>query len=232
MSQRFSLFYAGFTANTPAMYFEKMSFLKEHELEPNDLIHNCIIRLSGEIIARQEEFTSYLKIANSLAARFDFGGMPEPSDAEAYTKWLSNYIQIFENEFPMNRIDHYYFHYARKISEIIGNMGLAKCFTELTLATERQMDMSHKIEKYIKDTDYILFKLMASAALLASEPRQNYFNVFYKNMTNEFSCFKNLQPQTMPEAELKQLVENLDTYSCSVMDGFKKCIGMLKELQV
>jgi len=44
---------------------------------------------------------------------------------------------------------------------------------------------------------------MAAAALLSSEPRQNYFNVFYRSISEEFQPFKNINVSELSELDCK-----------------------------
>jgi hypothetical protein len=232
MSQRFSLFYAGFTAYAPALYFNQLAFINTYESDEDERVRNCISEFSKGLINKEDEYLSHVKTATSIAKHFEIETLQFPVAAKDFFDWLNHYIDTIEKQFPMSRIDHYYFLYARKISEILCCTGLIRSYIDVTLSLEKQLDLSKKIEKCLKDVEYIIFKLMAAAALLSSEPRQNYFIVFYKALNLGFQVFKDISVIDLKEQELKELSVKLEEYECTVMDGFKKCIGMLKELGI
>jgi hypothetical protein len=73
---------------------------------------------------------------------------------------------------------------------------------------------------------------MAATALLSSEPRQNYFNAYYKSLCTEFEVLKNNAILQSSNEELELLILAAKNYDTVVMDGFKKCVGLLKELDI
>ncbi|PBQ33947.1 hypothetical protein CNR22_19920 [Sphingobacteriaceae bacterium] len=232
MSQRFTLFYAGFTAYAPALYFSELEFIEFCKNEKDEVLSEYISKFSDTLQDKYYESNAHLKTAISVAEHLDIDIQKHPQSFEEYFNWVSHYTECFEREFPMARIDHYYFLFARKISEILNNLGLLKIYTDLKISHESSPDLSKKMEKCLKDIEYILFKLMAAAALLSSEPRQNYFNVFYRSICQEFHAFKGIDLNDLQEPQLKQLKKMVEDYNLHVMDGFKNCISMLKELGI
>jgi len=232
MSQRFTLFYAGFTAYMPALYFSQLEFIDLCKTEENEVVNKYISEFSISLKDKVYENNAHIKTAVSIAEHLEIKTLPNPLTYEDYFNWLSNYSDCFEKEFPMGRIDHYYFLFARKTAEILCNLGLLSTYIELTVSTHASLNLSKKIEKCLKDIEYILFKLMAAAALLSSEPRQNYFNIYYRSLCQEFVPFKGLNTDGIEITDLKKLSVSVKEYDLVVMDGFKKCIGLLKELGI
>lgn len=232
MSQRFSLFYAGLTSYLPALYFKQLEFVSTCDATEAQGLEKCLQEFSEKINDKADEANAHLKTAISIARHFDLEPCPHPQTPYDYQPWLEHYISIIEGEFPMSRIDHYYFLFGRKIAEIHCNTLLVKGYTDLLLQCKKGINLSARIEKCIKDNEYILFKLMAAAALISSEPRQNYFNVFYRSLCNEFNAFKEFEPNFSEVHQLKKLQACAKDYELLVMDGFKKCIGILKELEI
>jgi hypothetical protein len=230
MSQRFNLFYAGFTVYAPTLYFNQLEFidicrnsLDKASLEP-------VIELSKHLEQQKDENNSYLKTSLSIAAQLGLNIHEQPENPHMYFDWLTHYTETVEQVFPMGRIDYYYFLYSRKIAEILCNAGLIKTYIDLHGKTGAEIDLFHKIEKCLKDNEYILFKLMAPAALLSGEPRQNYFNEFYKSLCENHRHIPTSNIQEMEMGNLKKLHKQVDEYSILVMDGFKKCVLLLKEI--
>ena len=232
MSQRFSLFYAGLTSYLPALYFKQLEFVSSCDVTQAQELEKCLNEFSKKINNKADEANSHLKTAISIAKHFDLEPSPHPQTHDDYQPWLDQYISLIEQEFPMSRIDHYYFLFGRKIAEIHCNTLLVEGYTDLLLQCKHSIDLSARIEKCIKDNEYILFKLMAAAALISSEPRQNYFNVYYRSLCNEFEAFKEFEPGFSDVHQLKKLRACAKDYDLLVMDGFKKCIGILKELEI
>lgn len=232
MSQRFSLFYAGLTSYLPALYFKQSEFVSSYDVTEAPELEMCLQEFSQKLNDTADEANSHLKTAISIAKHFDLEPSTHPQTHYDYHTWLEHYISLIEREFPMSRIDHYYFLFGRKIAEIHCNTLLVKGYTDLLLQCKQGIDLSARIEKCIKDNEYILFKLMAAAALISSEPRQNYFNVYYRSLCNEFNAFKEFERNFSERHQLKKLQTCAKEYDLLVMDGFKKCIGILKELEI
>jgi hypothetical protein len=232
MSQRFNLFYAGFTAYLPSLHFNQAALLQQLENHPKvKSFGNCCDHLKHAIDDSADEAKVHLTTALQLAGVFELSVPQEPQTVSEYFSWQSQYADTFENRFPMSRIDHYYFLYGRKNAEIICNTSLMASYLELILKSERKLDYSSNLTKCLKDTEYILFKLIAASALLSSEPRQTYFSAHYKTISTEFKPFRVLDFSVLSDEELLRLTEDLVTYRNTVMDGFKNCISLLKELQ-
>lgn len=232
MSQRFTLFYAGFTAYAPALYFNNLDLIDSLYNEENEAIKEQVFKLSDELKDKAYEYSTHINTAISVARHLEIDVKAQPHTFDEYFYWLGHFTECFEQKFPMARIDHYYFLFARKIAEIQSNFGLLNTYIDLTLCLKDAYSFTRKMDKCLKDTEFILFKLMAAAALLSSEPRQNYFNVYYRLLCQEFEPFKEVDVSVMGEKELHQLKTDIQKFDVSVTDGFKKCIGLLKELGV
>jgi hypothetical protein len=230
MSQRFNLFYAGFTVYAPTLYFNQLEFVDICRNSLDGSFLGPVTELSKYLEHQKDENNSYLKTSVSIASQLGLNIHEQPENVHMYFDWLAHYTEVVEQLFPMGRIDHYYFLYARKISEILCNAGLIKTYLDLQGKMGDEIDLFRRIEKCLKDNEYILFKLMASAALLSGEPRQNYFNVFYKSMCENHKLIPTTDIRAMNTEHLKRLYTQVDEYSIHVMDGFKKCVSLLKEI--
>jgi hypothetical protein len=232
MNHRFNLFYAGYTAFLPSLYYNQLSLVQNYQTQEDEEIRNCLAKMCETVKQKEAEYNSYLQSAVGIAEEFELEVLPRPSSHTEYFNWLTHYADTFEKHFPMSRIDHYYFLYSRKLAEIYSHLGLIKFYIGLTLDLNNRLDLTHRIDKSLKDAEYIIFKMMAAAALLSSEPRHHYFNVFYKSMSNDYQTFKQVNVQDFDPEKFKALNADVDKYQCTIEDGYKKCIGLLKELQV
>jgi hypothetical protein len=230
MSQRFNLFSAGFCANAPALYYHQQDLAGQHGL----LVHNSVSAAIGDILPalkqKEDVHLSQLRTALSIAREFEVDAPDLPANGEDYFDWFAAYVKAFEDSFPMSRIDHYYFLFGRKISEILVNLGLASSCLDLQLSLGNAVDLSRKTDKSIKDNEYILFKLIAPAALLSSEPRQNFFNVYYRSINGAFEPFRGLDVIALKEPEMRKLSSDLRAYGDEVLKGYRQCESQLKEL--
>jgi hypothetical protein len=230
MSQRLCLFYAGFSAYAPRLYFSRLSFMSEYQPVGNETLRTGLEQISEALEYENYESASNIRTAMSLANHFELTALPEPGSPEDYFDWLQHYTESFEQQFPMSRIDYYYFYYSRKLAEILCNLGMADSFLTIILSGDNNLDLHKKVEKTFKDTEYIIFKLIAAAALLSSEPRQNYFNVHYKEMNAAFVKFKNPDISKMSGEEIQALISELKIFRNLVLEGFMKCLKLLKDL--
>lgn len=230
MTQRFNLFYAGFTAYLPALYFNRL-WLASRYASGGEGELPCVRTLRQDTEQQWDEYLTHLKTAESIADHFQIVLLQRPRNFSDYFSWLTHLTEQFEKQFPMSRIDHYYFLYARKLAEIICNSALIATYADLHVDSGGQLNMHSGIEKCLRDNEYILFKLVASSALLSSEPRHLFFNSNYKKINDDFQEFRHLNPVEMEAEALRKLGSRMNAYSLNVMEGFKGCIGALKELQ-
>ena len=171
-----------------------------------------------------------LRTAYSIAKEFEVDAPELPANADEYFEWFPAFVKAVEKSFPMSRIDHYYFLFGRKISEILVNSEFASCCLDLQLELGNGVDLSRKTDKCIKDNEYILFKLIAPAALLSSEPRQNFFNVYYRSINAAFEPFRGLEVAGLESAAMSKLSSDLRAYQKQVEDGYSDCESHLKAL--
>lgn len=232
MSQRFSLFYAGYTSYIPSLYFNQLAFIESINDEDNGSLSDCLDSLSTTVSDTELEVRGHLVTASSLAAYFKIQIPDSPQHHVEYFGWLRQYIDAFEGQFPMSRIDHYYFLYARKIAEIACNIGLLRTYNQVYTTKGIELDLSTNYNKCISDTEYILFKLMAAAALLSSQPRQNYFNTYYKSLSEAFTQFKAIDASKLRAEQLQDFNQKLYDFEVALNNGFKNCITLLKDLGI
>jgi hypothetical protein len=232
MNQRLSLFFAGYYAYNPALYYSQRQLISEFsELKEPDL-SGVANRIENELIEAHFEPESNLRAAMSIASKFEINGLTEPGDFAGYFDWREHYTSEFEALFPMSRIDHYYFLYARKLAEVYCNVGFAGKLLKLRNEVPPEVYLERKIDKCLKDSEYIFFKLIAAAALLSSEPRQSCFNQHYRHLLKQYEQFKGMESKTIQDADSERVQASLITFSTEVENGIKECVAVLKELGV
>jgi hypothetical protein len=232
MNHRFSLFVAGYTAYVPGLYFRQKKTLNSKV----DLIYTSHqVTFKRYLTAADEieaEFMSYIEMAKSLAYGFNIEIETLEEFDNLYFDWQKAYTQAFELEFPMTRIDYYYFFYGRKLAELRTHIYLAKLTLKLSLDFDYIPDLFVQAEKYIKDAEFDLAKLIAPSVLISSEHRQGYFSVLYKNLNQGFESLRKLDVKKIEEYESEVLIKQLDLFEKNVLDGFHACVKLLKELEV
>jgi hypothetical protein len=232
MSKRFNLFNAGYTVYAPALYYLKLSLAESLSKDEDEEISNRFAALRAELEESSNESKEQIEAAIVLAEQFELLTLPSPSSSNDYFDWVKHYIDAFENRFPMSRIDHYYFLYSRKLSEIAANMAFLKWCVGQCSDIHPKAEVCSKMDKALKDTEYIIFKLIASAALLSSEPRHSFFNANYKTISAGYEPLRNLSVSSLGKEQLQDLAVNAEKFETSVREGFTKCVSLLEELQV
>lgn len=232
MSQRFCLFYAGYTAYAPSLYFDQVVLFELIKDPANTELSERVNRLANNLEYQRLQSSTFLETTISIAQELELELPPKPQNAETFIEWLQMVITVFEEEFPMTKLDHYYFLFGRRLAEIICDTELLAAYVTLLTNEDKNVLVLKKIDKLLKDVEYILFKMMASAALISGEVRQHYFSVFYKELSAEFRPFVQANVSLMNQQELQTLANDLSDYNLMAVNGFKKCIGLLKELGV
>jgi len=232
ISQRLNLFYAGFAAFQPSLHYNREALYgKVCSDSLTQQYSSCLEKLKSSIVDTADEAKSHLSTAASLAKYFNLELTLVPQTLSDYFTWQSQYCDAFESRFPMSKIDHYYFLYGRKNAELLCNAGLMQSYLHLHLGTECKLEVWSGLNKCLKDTEYILFKLIAASALLSSEPRQSHFGDHYKMISNRFFEFRGLDPSTFDKSALTKMTEGLQNYENCVVSGFKSCMKLLSDLR-
>ena len=231
MNPRCCLFNAGYFAQMPAIYFSKKTFAEKYTGHESAEIGVYFRNLMETVESSFPEAGHCLDEATKLAERFQVQIGDKPTSEHAYSNWIGSYIENFERQFPMTRIDHYYFLFGRKLAEIIKNTELLICFNTVLSDLGRGIDLSQEVQRCTKDNEFILFKLMAGSVLLSSEPRHGYFNSLYRQMCQEFELIKSFD-FISGNIERNRMQSELRDFEKSVTDGFEKCCALLKELDV
>jgi hypothetical protein len=230
MSQRFCLFYAGYTASAPSLYYNKLVLLNNYLPEEQSL--GQFKNLSEQTHDLSYESLSNIKTAISIANYFKLHVLWQPTVAEEYFEWLKDYVHAFEEEFPLTRIEHYYFYYSRKIAEMLSHIGMIITLCDLAQYLNLQENILKQIDTHLSEIEILIFRHKAATALLSSEPRHGCFRELYNEINTSFEKFKNLKPLAFEAADLKSLQANLEDFKYVVLNGFKKCIVSLKELGI
>jgi hypothetical protein len=232
MNQRLSLFFAGYCAYNPALYYGQKSLVDEFSSSEDEILRGQINLLSQSLADAHFEPESNIATAISIAEKLEIKTLKKPVDPSTYFDWRENYTEQFESQFPMSRIDHYYFLYSRKIAEVFSNIGLAEKLLGIKYFLSGECPADRKIDKYLKDSEYILFKLIAAAALLSSEPRHSCFNQHYRQLSQGYQQFKDITAGTLDREEIPALCNRLLNYQRDVEKAVKECVVVLKDLDI
>jgi hypothetical protein len=225
------LFRGGYCACSPIYYYRQLAFANEHKNHENPLVRSSLISIRDSLKELREAHAPNIRTVNELALKFDIKLAPEPEDAESYNQWLRTCTEGFEAQFPMSRMEYYYFFYGRKLAEIRSNVMLAKTYLALIAEVNGSLELESRIKGCVKDCEYSLFRLIAASALLSSEPRHTYFSVNYKTLNQEFDPFRVITGEGSGLKD-KKLLRELDGYKDTLENGYQKCVELLLELEV
>lgn len=229
--QRYNLFSVGYSASLPHLYFSKLKIKETFPIHEDSEIQKLVSDYFQTFDKDKDANCKHLTNTIALAKDFDFHDFVTPHTSVDYFKWLDELVIAFEQLFPLSRIEHYYFLYARRIAELVKNMGLIKTYVDLQLNCKQTIEFTTKIESSIKDCEFIVFKLMAPAALLSSEPRQSCFNEFYKKIAESMQVFKELNIANASAQQLLMIRTEAENFSNMLTEGYDKCISALNELK-
>jgi hypothetical protein len=231
MSQRFNLFNVGFNASLPGLYFSKQKFKETFPPHTDSEVQNLISTYFQNFDLDKKDNHTHLASALDLANHFDITDLNIPETSTDYFIWLDELVAEIEMKFPLSRIEHYYFLYPRKVVELIISLGLIKVVVDLQLHCKQNLDLSSHLKSKIKDCEFIVFKLMAPAALLSSEPGQKCFNDLYKQIVDAIQPFKGLQIENMSVDQLLKTKSDVDNFSDMLMKGCAECAEALNYLR-
>lgn len=232
MSMRYNLFNVGFSACKPSYYFNRQALYHRYFNSIDENLSRKISSLHDQLEIEDKENRVLIEQVVRLAGLFQIKLPITSLTHENYFAWFNDCVELFEKEFPMTRIDYYYFFYARKLSEIVCCLDMLGVYLELSIVANDKVYFLEKAGSNLKDVEYILFKLIAPAALLSGEHRHFYFNTFYKEMCTNFEPFRQTNLEEMGVAQLNLFNTKIAEFRTSVMEGYSKCTNLLKDLGV
>lgn len=230
IGQRFNLFYAGYTASLPASYFQKQKILEGLTDIESASIKTAINSYLTSLLDDKPVQISNLTSALNLAETFDLAIFELPNTSSDYFKWFEDYVFAFESKFPMMKVEHYYFLYARKIAEILSNLEQIILYVDLQLLMKDSIDYHTQLTNSILNCEFIVFKLMAPAALLAGEPRHGCFNVFYKQLNEHIQKLGEFKKDRLDDKSLIALKVCSEEFKVHILNAMKRCITTLNKL--
>jgi len=231
MSQRYNLFHAGYAANTPYLYCELNAIDKTVRENP---VSDSITHINPAFLD-QKKLQGENSLQNFINFSQQFGlSLPDLASIDSgYQDWRKHVNQSFEQLFPMTKIDHYYYMFGRRLAEVIGNTEICIELVGSCFATNVPHPIIlNKCSKFLSDTEYLVFKMMAPAALLSGEYRHHHFSVFYKELSSLFKPMAGVEIKSLDKENLSALKQNLEAFLTTVLNGLTKSSELLKELGV
>lgn len=228
MSKRFSLFYTGITAYLPGVYYSQLELLLQYQASETVSRDNLHV-LEQQLQDLEPEHTTYISVARSLGESLKIEGFHYTD----YKDWLVQFTKRMDKSYPITNIEHYYFLFGRKLAEIKECVNKVNCCILLMNNSPLLPELLNIIREEMHKADLILQKLTACATILSGEYRQIYFGTYYHFLLRHFDRVK-LQDdkEEFSSEELNKLSVELDYFSAQLTNGFKKCIGMLKNLAI
>ena len=227
MSKKFSLFYSGITAYLPGVYHAQAALFDEMQRDP--LIKAPDLQwLKNRLEDLKPEHETYLKVACSLGERFEI----QIPQEEAYFVWREHYTKSFERKFPITHIDYYYFSFGKQLAEVEQYILHSRACIGLMQQSGFHAKLGRQIEDNLNQIKHLLDKMTTAATILSGEYRQIYFGTYYHFLIRHFDRLGAINFKELTKEEVKILDEELDYFSGQLTNGFKKCIGMLKNLGI
>jgi len=231
MNRRFCLFYAGFTASAPSLYYYQLSFIHSNlELTTSNSNSSPLDTFYRNIYEYDNENRAMIVTAQSLAGHLNLQLSSIDMRQEEYFNWRDRYQEAISEQYPSTKIEHYYFCYAQKIAETLTNIGLIQTYITVGVKLGESEKYLNEIKNCFNNIEKSIFNMTASSALLSNEPQHLYFREFYNELKAHFEKIKRKQIADVPLYDLQQMNADLENMRCFVWDGFKRCIGILKKL--
>lgn len=232
MSLRISFFRAGLTAFAPTTYFELESLFNLISVGEQALKAEEMEWIEAELVRIKQAGLNSLEKAIENAHEYRLDIMARPANLTEFVAWRQDYSSAFEAEYPMSRIDHYYFLFGFKLAELICNVELLECYLPLLKTAEKHEQVLKRSTKSLKDIQFVLFKLMAPTALLSGEHRHHYFSVYYKEISKGFEGLANYDIEQLNPAEINAFKNRIEEFGLLMHTGLNKCLSLLEELNI
>lgn len=232
MSLRISLFHAGLTAFAPTTYFELESLFEHLSGGEQAVRAEDLEWLKTELARTKQTGLEKLEKAIVNAREYHLDIIARPTNHSEFIVWRQDYSAAFEAEYPMSRIDHYYFLFAFKLSELLCNIELLDCYLLMLQVGEKNVHVLRRSNKSLKDIQFTLLKMMAPTALLSGEHRHHYFSLYYKEISKGFEKFGRYDIEQLTPDEIRDLKKQIAEYGALMNAGLNKCVQLLEELKV
>ena len=158
MSQRFYLFYSGYTLCAPMRYYNQLMVSEIIEQSNNLSLKEYSNVEVAELESLKLESNTHIETVISIANELKQDVKEKPVSFETYIDWKKNVISIFEENFPMTKIEHYYFLFGRRLSDVIVNIHTLTKLVSVIKFGENGDRIIKKIDKLLKDMGVVLEK--------------------------------------------------------------------------
>lgn len=226
LAERFSLFYTGYALSLPQTY-EHIEGLNEKYLHA-PISESLRERLKNRVMELGYLRASALNVAESVAQSLRLP-VPNFQKDETYLQWMESFITRVEDRYPMNQIGYYYFYYARMVTTLLGNICLG--VTRFSLYSElKDPILLQKGSENIRDCEFILFRLIAAAALISGEHGHRYFNTYYKDLNQQFESLTSISWSQLSPEQMQQELPALIKFETFAKEGFDGCFVTISHL--
>ena len=226
LEERFSLFYTGYALSLPQTY-EHIEGLNEKygQSAISESVKERLINRRDEL--RYQRQTA-LSVAESVGQALRLPVHPYQEN-ETYLEWMEAFIRRVEDRYPMNQIGYYYFYYARMVTTLLGNVCLGT--TRFYLYTNiKDPVLLQKGAENIRDCEFILFRLIAAAALISGEHGHRYFNTYYKELNQQYESLMSISWSELTNEQMVNELPALIKFEQFAKNGFEECFVTIRKL--
>src|SRR3989344_1441086 len=224
----FQIFYAGYAATMPSMYFNRVLMVSQFAQHSNEDVKAAMTGQFNYLREQGGPNVQLIKKAVDIAGTFEIGTKPMPRLPDDYFDWIKFYTEGFEKKFEITSTEYHSFIFARKATEAMVNLGLMQTALILTTHSKKNINLFADIEKWIKELSSITLLMFAPSIMLIRSTGKNCFEELKTLIVNGADELSQLNITQANEEGITKFTDKVDSLLHEINMLFQTCATALK----
>lgn len=229
MQNNYQLFYAGYAATMPSMYFNRVLMVSQYAQHHDPAVKNIFTSQFNYLRELGAPNVQLIKKAVDIAGAFEIGTKPMPRLPDDYFDWIKFYNEGFEKKFEITSTEYHSFTFARKAAEAMVNLGLMQTAIILSSHSNKNINLFPDIEKWIKEFSSITLLMFAPSVMLIRTTGKNCFEELKTLIEKGSEELGQLNIKQANEEGIAKFTSKVDSLLHDINVSFQTCVAALKD---
>ncbi len=229
MQNNYQIFYAGYAATIPSMYFNRVLMVSQFAQHPDEEVRKAFQSQFNYLRGEGAPNVQLIKNAVDIAGVFEIGTKPMPRLPEEYFEWIKFYVDGFEKKFEITSTEYHSFTFARKTAEVMVNLGLMQTAILLTTQSQKKTNLFSSVEKLVAEFNSITLLMFAPTVMLVRATGKHCFDELKDLIVNGGEELSQLKIASANDDNIAKFTSKVDSLLHEINLSFQTCVSALKE---
>lgn len=229
MNHLSGLFYTGYAATMPGIYFNRVLLISQNIQNPDEKIKQAMLDYFEMLKTQGGDNVRLITLAADNCRKLGIDIKPLPKFPNDFFDWQADLVKGFNEKFGPVSLEYHCFHFALGATMALVNLSLIQSALVLGLKSEGRFNILKDVAVWIKEFDQFLFRVRVPSVFLENKTNLSVFKETYNVLER---CQTDLTPK-IPTSFDKDSVDTftalLDLYLKETGEQIKKCVGELNK---